>query len=185
MPFLRWISVPATIALLVAALGPLGAEPGGGAGSRAGRRGAGAATGDALAGVPLTFVQNRGQVARSVDFYVEGGDTAVSFGEEGVAFSLADPVGPRRWGMALDFVDARPVEPRSGERASGVVSYFRGSPHEWVTGVPTYRSLGYPELWPGIDLAYSGAPGALKYEFRVEPGADLDAIRLLPPRAPG
>ncbi len=42
----------------------------------------------------------------------------------------------------------------------------------------TYQRVVYPDLWPGIDLAYTGAGGYLKYEFVVHPGADPGQIRL-------
>ena len=62
--------------------------------------------------------------------------------------------------------------------AETVVSYFRGKPEEWHTGLSTFQRIVYPDLWPGIDLAYYGAQGALKYEFIVHPGADPGQIRL-------
>ena len=67
--------------------------------------------------------------------------------------------------------------------AETVVSYFRGRPEEWHTGLRTFQRIVYPDLWPGIDLAYTGAGGAgatsaLKYEFVVHPGADPGRIRL-------
>jgi hypothetical protein len=48
----------------------------------------------------------------------------------------------------------------------------------WATGAATWRRIRYRDLWPGIDLAYSGGPGELKYEFTVAPGADPSRIRL-------
>src|SRR6185369_7846681 len=48
----------------------------------------------------------------------------------------------------------------------------------WRAGLRTYSQLVYEELWPGIDLVYSGTGSQLKYEFRVKPGADPSRIRL-------
>ena len=58
------------------------------------------------------------------------------------------------------------------------MSYFKGKPEEWKTGLPTYAKVIYRDLWPGIDLVYAGAEGRLKYEFIVSPGADPSRIRL-------
>jgi len=58
------------------------------------------------------------------------------------------------------------------------VSYFRGRSEGWETGRPPFRSIVYSELWPGIDLVFTGEPERLKHEFRIRPGADPDRIRL-------
>lgn len=86
---------------------------------------------------------------------------------------------PRRWTVKLDFVGAsRDAFPTGEDAAQTVVSYFRGRPEEWHTGLRTFRRIVYHNLWPGIDLAYFEAGGALKYEFTVHPGADPGRILL-------
>ena len=45
-------------------------------------------------------------------------------------------------------------------------------------GLPTYASLIYRDLWPGIDLLYTGTGSRLKYTFLVQPGADPNQIKL-------
>ena len=85
----------------------------------------------------------------------------------------------QRWTVKLDFVDANPTARLVGEEpTSAVISYFRGSLEEWKTGLPTYSSLSYRDLWPGIDLVYTGTGGRLKYTFVVQPGADPNQIKL-------
>ncbi len=150
--------------------------------------------------VPLCFIANEGQVDGSVDYYVQGADKTISFGAGGVTFSLSKPreasspnagrpgKEARRivhgqesgaWGVRLDFVGADPeVRPKGGDKTEGVVSYFKGKPEDWKAGIPTYSRVVYPNLWPGIDLAYSGTVNQLKYEFVVAPGADPGLIRL-------
>ncbi len=80
--------------------------------------------------------------------------------------------------LKLDFVGADPVRPVGTERAPGVVSYFTGPEENWLTGVPTFSSITYPDLWPGIDLVYEGTGSSLEYTFHLDPGADPDRIRL-------
>ncbi|MBI3988741.1 MAG: hypothetical protein HY347_03900 [candidate division NC10 bacterium] len=58
------------------------------------------------------------------------------------------------------------------------MSYFKGSREQWKTGLSTYATLVYPDLWPGIDLVYSGTVNRLKYTFLVKPGADPSQIKL-------
>jgi hypothetical protein len=47
-----------------------------------------------------------------------------------------------------------------------------------VTGLRTCSRVVYRDLWPGIDLLYSGQVNQLKHEFVVQPGADPSHIRL-------
>jgi len=62
-----------------------------------------------------------------------------------------------RWVLKLDFVGANPdVRPMGQEPSSAVISYFKGPKEQWKTGLPTYTTVLYPELWPGIDLQWHG-----------------------------
>ena len=84
-----------------------------------------------------------------------------------------------RWVVKLDFVDANPnVRPVGQEPTAAVISYFKGPREEWTTGLTTYASLIYRDLWPGIDLVYTGTGSRLKYTFLVQPGADPNQIKL-------
>src|SRR5262249_36814475 len=83
------------------------------------------------------------------------------------------------WDVNLDFVGANPnVQPRGEEPTQAVFSYFQGSKDQWKTGLKGYSKVVYPDLWPGIDLIYTGTSNQLKYTFLVKPGADPDNIRL-------
>ena len=85
----------------------------------------------------------------------------------------------KRWVVKLEFVGAdRDVRPLGMDETGAVISYFKGNPEEWHTGLPTYSRLVYRNLWPGIDLVYSGTVNKLKYEFVVQPGADPSRIKL-------
>ncbi|MBA3532295.1 MAG: SBBP repeat-containing protein [Ardenticatenales bacterium] len=47
----------------------------------------------------------------------------------------------------------------------------------WQRNLPTYGTLRYPDLYPGIELRYSGSDGALKSTYTIAPGADPTQIR--------
>jgi hypothetical protein len=84
-----------------------------------------------------------------------------------------------RWAVKLDFMGADPdAEPVGRDLTPAVVSYFKGDQANWHTGLPTYGSVVYEDLWPGVDLVYAGPGGRLKYTFVVHPGADPSMIRL-------
>src|SRR6266851_1938213 len=156
----------------------------------------------ALERMPLSFIENRGQLDPSVAYYVQGRDTTLyftaggmtlvqterrqekngstgrlekaSFGRDGIPTEAA-----RRYAVKLDFIGAKsPPKIVAGDPAPAVLSYFKGRKEEWKTGLSTYLSIGYSDLRPGIDLVYSGTANRLKYTFLVKPGADPARVRL-------
>ena len=140
--------------------------------------------------MPLYFIPNRGQLDGRAAYYVAGRDKSIYFASDGLTISLTR-FGPvergqkgktgqtKRWTVKLDFVGAAPgVMPAGEEKTGAVISYFKGRPQEWKAGIPAYARIVYRDLWPGIDLAYSGSTDRLKYEFVVHPGADPSKIQL-------
>lgn len=157
----------------------------------------------ALERMPLYFIENRGQLDPHVAYYVQGRDTALYFTAEGMTLALTDQKhrgnGLRgglerasftrdglptteagsRWVVKLDFVGANPnPKVAARDRMPALVSYFKGPPEKWKAGLSTYRSIVYSDLWPGIDLIYSGTVNRLKHTFLVKPGADPAQVKL-------
>ncbi|MBN2489719.1 MAG: SBBP repeat-containing protein, partial [Planctomycetes bacterium] len=96
---------------------------------------------------------------------------------DGITFALKGE--ERAWAVKLDFVGANPdAKPEGQDKQQAVFSYFKGPQKDWKTGLRTYSKVVYHDLWPGIDLVYSGTVNQLKYEFVVAPGADPAQIRL-------
>ncbi|MBM4430405.1 MAG: hypothetical protein FJ026_08690, partial [Chloroflexi bacterium] len=91
----------------------------------------------------------------------------------------SEPTRREQWALKLEFLGANgAVLPVGQQQTPATVSYFKGPPAEWKANLKTYSSIVYPELWPGIDLVYSGTTDRLKYQFVVRPGADPGQIRL-------
>jgi len=155
--------------------------------------------------MPLYFIPNKGQAAAQVEYYIQGKDKTVYFTPEGLTYVLNgrgagekkdesryfgsrhlrtekeenELQNMRGWVVKLNFVGANPdVRPSGEEKTEAVISYFKGRPEEWKTGLPTYSRIVYRDLWPGIDLAYFGTTDRLKYEFIVHPGAEPSQIGL-------
>ena len=130
-----------------------------------------------LAAIPLHIVENRGVYPEAVRYYVSGKDKTIFFGEDGITFVLRGK--NHGWAVKLAFLDrSERMRLRAGVLRPAVFSYFQGPKENWKTGLPSYGEITYENLWPGIDLVYRATVGALKYEFRVKPGADSRKIRL-------
>jgi hypothetical protein len=95
------------------------------------------------------------------------------------AFSEAEPA-TQGVALALRFHGANPELRLEGQdEGTAKVNYLLGDdPAQWRTGLATYGELVYRELWSGVDLVYHAANGQLKYQFVLQPGASVEAIRL-------
>lgn len=146
-----------------------------------------------LGGLPLYFIENRGQADPRVEYYLHGSTGSAYFTRSGVTLAFAAPGRPDpparspegleqvpvdRWAVKLRFVGGRAVDPVGVDRSATRVSYFNGSPSSWHTGLPTYGRVAYRGPWPGIDVLFHGTGANLEYDFLVHPGADPSAIRL-------
>jgi len=59
-------------------------------------------------------------------------------------------------------------------------NYFLGNdPSKWHTDVPNYEAITFKDVYPGIDVRYSGdGNGQAVYEFIVAPGADIAQVKV-------
>ncbi len=129
--------------------------------------------------MPLVFIPNGVPGSKSETYAVLGKDRSIAFTSSGLTFVLTSASLGKRWAVKLDFMDADPqAGPRPRDKAETVVSYFRGAPGQWRPGVPAYSGVAYANLWPGVDLVYSGTRNKLKYDLVVHPGADPSRIRM-------
>jgi hypothetical protein len=133
---------------------------------------------EAYGELPLSFVPNAGQAGARIRYVAQSAGLTIAFAPQEVLLSFAAEA--RGTMLALRFLGASSHASVEARRAlPGTVSYLVGSDRtRWRTGLPTYGEIVYRELWPGIDLAFRGERGQLKYEFRVARGADPTAIRL-------
>jgi hypothetical protein len=133
---------------------------------------------EAYGKLPLAFVPNHGQTDKRIRFSAEAGGASFWFTEREAVFAFAGR--PKAHVLRLGFVGASTgVEIVGRSPGPGRVNYLAGSDHtKWRTGLPTYAEVIYRDLWPGIDLAFRGGSGRLKYEFRLAPGADPARVRL-------
>ena len=125
--------------------------------------------------VPIAFEPNVGQTADGVRFVAHlGSSTLFLTRKEAV---VVPPAGEP---VRLHFPGSgRSAAPVGEARLPGVTNYFRGDdPADWHTGIPTYGSVVYAGIYPGIDLVYHGEAGRLEYDFVVHPYADPREIAI-------
>ena len=81
---------------------------------------------------------------------------------------------PQPAALRMQVVGADPAAPTEGlDPAQTRINYFTGSdPSRWRTGVETFGSVHYQDIYPGIDLIFHGRQGQLEYDFVVKRGAD-------------
>ena len=144
------------------------------------------------------FVPNPGQMDPAVLFRTLGSASTLFFARHEVVFPLpfrnrvaemlsgllgsskSDGVEPAELAiLRLRFEGANPDTQVVGEdQLAGIVNYFIGNdPANWRTSIPTYASIVYEQLYPGIDLFYNGSEGILKGTYVVAPGANPGDIR--------
>ncbi len=159
---------------------------------------------DTFGKLPITFIPNKGQRDSKVKCYTLGKGFQCLFTTEGVLYTFFAPATSpslshterssqisqqltqmeqeqRLKGvtLALRFIGANPqVAMKAHGEESGTVNYLKGNdPAEWITELPQYQEIIYKELWSGIDLVFRGVDGQIKYEFKINPGADLDKVQ--------
>jgi hypothetical protein len=134
--------------------------------------------------LPVHFIQNQGQIDPSVKYYQRGKGYVAYFTRDGIVFALQSVEGEqgrlRREVLRMTLAGMNPeAELVALDPQEHTVNYLRGSDSsQWRTRIPTYRTVRYREVYPGIDLVFYGRDGALEYDFVVKPGADPGEIRV-------
>lgn len=123
----------------------------------------------------LSFEANRGQADRDVAYLHRGVGPAIQFRPREII--LGDHAGHT---LSLTFVNSNPA-PRleAADELLGKVNYLTGSdPSKWVRQIPTFATVKYFGIYPGIDVRFHGRRGQLEYDFDVAPGADAREIKI-------
>ena len=124
--------------------------------------------------LPLHFVTNQGQYPEAVVYYAKSEGATVYCTEEGLVFGFDEGH------ISLKFSENRRVKPEPRNELEGKVNYFIGNtPTQWYTDISTFSEVLYREVYPGIDLVYSGSQRRLKYTFYLKPGANPNQIQMI------
>ena len=135
---------------------------------------------ESLARLPLAFEPNRGQGGRQAQYLARGAGYTIGVRAGGASVLLAGKGGKRNE-VAMRFAGASAASrPVPLDALPGKVNYFIGSnPKNWHADIPTYAKIEYAGVYPGVDVVYYGDQGRLEFDFRVQPGANPGAIRIV------
>jgi len=145
---------------------------------------------EAVLAVQESGVRSQGSAARHpresgdpekrVDSRLRGNDRAIPLGAGHLAAAKDKGQGTRDAIVRMKLVGANPgAVAVNVEKLPGVSNYYIGNdPSRWLTGVPTYRKVGFDQVYRGVDVRYYGTQGRLEYDFVVAPGADPRVIQL-------
>ena len=159
------------------------------------------------AAMPLAFTQNNGQWPDSILFRAGSGGATMWFMSSGIYYQFTRKISnesdtPQTAGrpeagkiapsherpdsvetmlIKAAFIGASPNPEVIGEGLLDYkCNYFLGNdPAGWRTDVPNYTAIVVKNVYPGIDVRYSGDENdGAGYEFVAAPGADLSEIRI-------
>ena len=153
--------------------------------------------------LPLSFVENKGQMDKRARFVIRGPRASAFFRNDGVTFDLWEaskiitlnkrdmlqtmkpeiPSRPEKRKHAVLKLTFKGADPKCRvegmDTLPGKVNYMIGNDKsKWHTDVPTYKGVIYKNIWKGIDIIYRGDRNQLKYDIRVNPGVDIRNVRL-------
>ncbi|MEE9553720.1 MAG: SBBP repeat-containing protein, partial [candidate division Zixibacteria bacterium] len=159
-----------------------------------------------LSSMPLAFAENQGQFGEKTLFKANVGGATFYFCPDEVAYlfvrdtdelleddilgrpeipGMPDKMNRPRYKkesmlIKARFIGANPNPEVIGtDRLSHNNNYFYGNNQsKWRTDVPNYSTIIYKDIYPGIDLKYYGNGQGMKYDFIVNPGADISLIQI-------
>lgn len=148
----------------------------------------------------IVFTENLGQWDNQVRFRAATGGVTVWLSNDGILYALSRSTGQRpeprveaRKALKSDpaeemedllfgikFLGSNPRPEVYGVSKKDFHSnYFLGNDaSRWKSSVPSFDTVVYLGIYPGIDMKYYADDAGIEYTFVVAPGADPSAIRL-------
>ncbi len=117
-------------------------------------------------------------------YVMRGTSASVYFNQEGVTLALlgastpsAGPGERRFHALRWKPVDGIPAPPRPADELPGKVNSFVGSSERWTENAPTYKSVAYDQIAPGVDLRVESRPQAVKYTLEARRARDVEGMK--------
>jgi photosystem II stability/assembly factor-like uncharacterized protein len=145
-------------------------------------------------GLPIGFEANCGQADPQVKYLSRAGRCNLFLTAKEAVINLPESTRPSSHDGKSDSANANPqscmlrmklvgasnaTRITALEELPGKTNYFIGNdPKKWRTNVPTYSSVKFQNIYPGVDVVYYGTRRELEYDFIVAPGASFKPIGL-------
>lgn len=147
----------------------------------------------------IVFIENKGQWPGAVKFsaeipggmlFIENNTLTYSFDDPEQAESRLHnshllegsslPKSLDHYAIKVNFLDAEPgVEPKGLEPTLTKYSYFIGNDEaKWAAGARGYSKVVINDIYPGIDLEIASDRDRLKYDLKLDPGANPACIQM-------
>jgi hypothetical protein len=140
-----------------------------------------------ISGLPAAnFIENAGQWNDAVRYRVSLNNATVWFADEGPCFQfhkdtreLSDSVFSSRLIKVRWAGSNRKITIQAEGRTAHISNFFVGNDlGKWRTGVPSFETVVYKNVYTGIDVRYYLNGDNVEYDFVLSPGADPSQIRI-------
>ena len=149
--------------------------------------------------LPVLFIENRGQMDSSVEYFIKTPLNNFYLTQEGITFQsfIRTPDPSQRpqhipqsnqaskgsikgENIQIVFQGKNSSTQICGlEKARTRFNFFLGNDSsEWTADVPSFKKVLYRDLYPSIDMIVSAEEGNLKLEYRIRPGGNVSDIQL-------
>lgn len=126
------------------------------------------------AALPITFEENRGQVPSSTEFYARTPGYQLFLKRREAVIALQDGHAVR-----IHLAHSKETTPLGIHRLVAKSNYLLGSDStRWRTGIANYEGVTYPQVYPGIDLAWHTRGDEIEQDFQILAGANPRQIGL-------
>jgi len=131
--------------------------------------------------IPVSFVENAGQLAANVSFYASQAGADVYVTDRNVLVYAVSGAGEA--GFPAVFrespVNGRLTVPRARNMRPARFSYFRGDDkNAWIAVAKTWGGVGLGEIWPGVEVNLIAGSRGVEKVFTIAPGTDPEVVRL-------
>ena len=141
------------------------------------------------------FIENKGQWNNNVRFLTDVPNGRLYLGKAGFSYVFQHPEDlakltghgkplieggvMRSHIFTIDFIGASGDSILGARTFREYHNYYHGNDRSaWASHVPLFREVQYPGMYDNIDMAIYGDDYQLKYDFLINPGGDLQKIRM-------
>ena len=137
--------------------------------------------------LPMTFEANQGQTNPQVKFLSTGNGYGLFLTANQAVLSLvqpgasaSDPAAASTTVVSMQLQGASSNPTIVGlDQLGSTSNYFTGSnPTQWVQGVSQYGQVEYQNVYPGVNVDYTGNGQQLQFDFTIAAGANPSQIQL-------